>query len=79
MPRLPQLRAKQVERALMRAGFELDTKRGSHRTYYNPETDKHTTVAFHPGILPKGTLRAIINQTGMSVDEFVGCLKRRKK
>jgi hypothetical protein len=26
----------------------------------------------HPGTLPIGTLRAIIRQTGLSVDEFLG-------
>ncbi len=28
-------------------------------------------VPNHPGLLPKGTLRAIVRESGMTVDEFV--------
>ena len=61
MNKLPNLKPREAERILLKAGFILDTQRGSHRTYYNSQTDKHVTVAFHPGTIPKGTLRGIIN------------------
>jgi len=71
MAKVPVLRPREIEHILRRAGFVIDTKVGSHRTYYNPETKRHTTVAFHPGTVPRPTLKAIINQSGMTVDEFL--------
>lgn len=79
MAKLPSLRAREVEKILFRAGFLKDTTKGAHRTYYNPETDKHTTISFHKGNIPKGTLRAIINQTGMAVDEFLSYRRKKRR
>ena len=78
MSKLPSLKPREVEKILFKAGFLLDTQKGSHRTYYNFKTKKHATVAFHPGTIPMGTLRAIIKQTGMEIQEFLS-LKRKKK
>lgn len=78
MSKLPNLRSREVERILLGAGFLLDTKRGSHRTYYNPQTDKYTTVAFHPGTIPRGTLRGIINQAGLTREEFLALWKKKQ-
>lgn len=33
-----------------------------------------TTVPMHPGDLPHGTLRAILSQTGVTVEEFLELL-----
>ncbi|HEY2953050.1 MAG TPA: type II toxin-antitoxin system HicA family toxin [Verrucomicrobiae bacterium] len=61
-----------VER-LRAHGFVFDRQaKGSHEIWYNPKTKRRTTVPHHPGDLPRGTLRAIIAQTGLSVDEFLG-------
>lgn len=78
MGRLPGLKVKEVEKILRRAGFVEDRVRGSHITFYSPERDVFTTVPFHSRDIATGTLRAIIKQTGMSVDEFVGYLRKRK-
>ena len=78
MPKLPELKPKQIEQILHRAGFLLDHQKGSHRTYLNPETNKYTTIAFHPGTIPKGTLRAIISQTGLSPEEFLNLHRKNK-
>lgn len=71
MSKLSQLKPRQVEKIIRKAGFLLDTQKGSHRTYYNPKTNKHTTISFHPGTIPQGTLRAIINQTGLTIEAFL--------
>lgn len=60
MSRLPSLKYRDVVASLRRHGFE-----------YNRKTGRVTMVACHPGDLPRGTLRAIIAQTGLSVDEFL--------
>ena len=44
---------------------------GSHEVWYNPETHRRVTVPHHPGDLPMGTLRAIIREAGLTVDEFL--------
>lgn len=61
-----------VIRKLRRAGFVFDRHaKGSHEIWYNPHTHRITVVPNHPGKdIPKGTLRAIIRQAGMSIEEF---------
>ncbi|MBI5695891.1 MAG: type II toxin-antitoxin system HicA family toxin [Nitrospirae bacterium] len=61
-----------VVRKLRRAGFEFDrSAKGSHEIWWNPDTRARTTIPNHPGDMPEGTLRAILRQAGISVDEFV--------
>ena len=40
--------------------------------WYNPETDRYTTIPNHPGDMPEGTLRAILKQAGVKPEEFLG-------
>lgn len=47
------------------------TAKGSHEIWFNPHTRPGTTVANHPGNLPEPTVRAIIRQAGLTVDEFL--------
>ncbi len=66
------LTAKQVIQKLRRAGFVFDRQaKGSHEIWYNPETHRRVTVPNHPGNVPKGTLRAIIRDSGFTTDEFM--------
>jgi len=73
MTKLSPLTARDVIRKLRKAGFEFDRQaKGSHEIWYHPATKRRTTVPNHPGTdLPKGTLRAIIKQAGLSVGEFM--------
>ncbi len=72
MPRLAGLRARDVVRKLRRAGFIFDRNaKGSHEIWFNPETRRRTTIPNHPGDLPEGTVRAIVRQAGLTVDEFL--------
>ena len=72
MSRLPSLKYRDVVAHLRRHGFEyLRPGKGSHEFWINRRTGKVTMVACHPGDIPRGTLRAIIAQTGLSVDEFL--------
>lgn len=59
-----------VARLLGRHGFiEEPTKATAHRVYRHPDGRK-TTVSWHSGDLPTGTLRKIIGQMGLTVAEF---------
>jgi predicted RNA binding protein YcfA (HicA-like mRNA interferase family) len=67
------LKYREVAVRLRKHGFIFDrAAKGSHEICYNPTTKRRTTVPHHPGDIPRGTLRAIIAQTGISVDEFLG-------
>ena len=72
MTRLPALTPADVIRKLRRAGFVFDRQaKGSHELWYHPATHRRTVVPNHPGKdLPAGTLRAIIREAGLSVEEF---------
>ncbi len=73
MGRLAGFSADEVIRKLRRAGFIFDRQaKGSHEIWWNPQTHVRTTVPHHPGDLPEGTLRAILRQAGLSVEEFLG-------
>lgn len=58
---------------LRKAGFAFDRQaKGSHEIWYNPVSRRRTTVPNHPGAdIAKGTLRAIIEQAGLTVEEFM--------
>ncbi len=52
-------------------GFGFDRQAaGSHEVWYNEQSDRYTTVSNHPGDMPEGTLRAIL-QADISPDEFL--------
>jgi predicted RNA binding protein YcfA (HicA-like mRNA interferase family) len=61
---------------LKRAGFEFDRQaKGSQEIWYNPYTKRRTTIPNHPGIeIKKGTLKAILEQAGLSLEEFMQLL-----
>jgi len=72
MSGLPSLKPVEVIRKLRRAGFVFDRHaKGSHEIWYNPSTQRWTVIPNHPGKdIPKGTLRAIIEQAGLTVEQF---------
>jgi predicted RNA binding protein YcfA (HicA-like mRNA interferase family) len=75
MPNLPALTARSVIRALKRAGFVEDRQKGSHLVMFHPETHARTVIPVHGGkTLKKPLLRAIIADTGLSVEEFLELL-----
>ncbi len=72
MGRLAGYSADEVIRKLRQAGFVFDRQaKGSHEIWWNPKTRVRTTVPHHPGDLPEGTLRAILRQAKLSIDEFL--------
>jgi predicted RNA binding protein YcfA (HicA-like mRNA interferase family) len=73
MSHLPSLKPSEVIRKLRKAGFVFDRHaKGSHEIWYKPKTRRFTVVPNHPGRdIPKSTLRAIINQADIDVEEFV--------
>jgi predicted RNA binding protein YcfA (HicA-like mRNA interferase family) len=74
--RLPSLNARNVIRALQGAGFSIVRTTGSHyRLVHDSDPTRQTTVPVHKGKdIPRGTLRSIIDQAGLTVEEFINLL-----
>jgi len=69
--KLPLLSAKEICKILERLGFKEIRQRGSHR-YFKHSDGRATVVPIHPGrAIGRGLLRKIINEIGMSRDEFL--------
>jgi len=67
---LPRISGREAVKALTRIGYQEDRQRGSHiilRQSSYPH--RRITVPDHREIA-KGTLRAIIREAGLTVDEF---------
>jgi predicted RNA binding protein YcfA (HicA-like mRNA interferase family) len=73
--RLPALRAKDVIRALERAGFVKSRMSGSHCRMVHPgDPTRKITAPIHTTDLKRGTLRSVIAQSGLTVAEFLALL-----
>ncbi|MGE0259838.1 MAG: type II toxin-antitoxin system HicA family toxin [Alphaproteobacteria bacterium] len=71
MSDLPVIRPRQLIRALERAGFFVHHIRGSH--YYPRHPGKPgvlVTVPYHNRDLKRGTLRAVLRQSGLTATEL---------
>jgi predicted RNA binding protein YcfA (HicA-like mRNA interferase family) len=72
MGRLAGFKYREIVKILKKFGFEfLRQAAGSHEIWYNPTTNRYTTIPNHPGDMPEGTLRAILKQAGIEADEFL--------
>jgi len=66
---------RELLRVLQRAGFEQQRQRGSHLTLRRPSDGRRVTVPVHEGrTVPAGTLRAILRDADLSVEEFLRLL-----
>jgi predicted RNA binding protein YcfA (HicA-like mRNA interferase family) len=67
---LPRVSGRDIVKALRGAGYEHDRQRGSHIILrQDAYPHRRITVPDHKEVA-KGTLRAIIRETGLTVDEF---------
>ncbi len=73
MPKLPTVSGQEVVKALSKIGFKFRRQVGSHMILKRQLDGKRLAIPNHREI-PKGTLRAIIRQAGLTVDEFVDLL-----
>jgi predicted RNA binding protein YcfA (HicA-like mRNA interferase family) len=72
-PKLPSLKSREVIKVLEKLGFVFVRQKGSHRIYVKGSIG--ITIPYHTKDLKKGTLKAIIKQTGLSVEEFLKLLR----
>jgi predicted RNA binding protein YcfA (HicA-like mRNA interferase family) len=69
MSKLPSLTPRDVARILLRAGFDFERQKGSHRIYL--KADLAVTLPWHNRDLKLGTLRHIIKQSGLTPEQFL--------
>jgi predicted RNA binding protein YcfA (HicA-like mRNA interferase family) len=59
-------------RKLRKLGWAFDRQAvGSHEIWRHAESGRKTTIANHPGDIPEGTLRSILREGQIDVDEFL--------
>jgi predicted RNA binding protein YcfA (HicA-like mRNA interferase family) len=73
MTKLPQASGADVVRALGKVGFTIRRQHGSHIILRRNDPFSQTVVPNHRHI-DRGTLRAILRQADISVDEFTKLL-----
>lgn len=69
MSKLPRVSGAEAIAALQKIGFQFMRQHGSHVILRRTDPFAQTTVPDHRE-LDRGTLRAIIRQAGLSVDEI---------
>ncbi|HXQ53100.1 MAG TPA: type II toxin-antitoxin system HicA family toxin [Stellaceae bacterium] len=75
MTELPVVAPRQLIRALQKAGFFVHHVRGSHYYLKHPDHPAlRVTVPYHAKDVKRGTLRAILHEAGISVDQLVALL-----
>lgn len=71
MPKPPSIRARAVVRVVESIGFVFDRQRGSHAVFYRARDQRRVVIPMHGSKdLKPGTLRGIINDMGLTVEEF---------
>jgi predicted RNA binding protein YcfA (HicA-like mRNA interferase family) len=74
VPKLPVVSGREVVKVLSKVGYLLDHQTGSHMVLRQEEAPhRRITVPNHKE-LAKGTLRAIISDAGLTVDQFIDLL-----
>ena len=72
MGRLGGFSYRDVIKRLKKFGFEFHRQAsGSHEIWYSSGSNRYTTVPNHTGDLAEGTLREILKQANIPVDEFI--------
>lgn len=75
MPKLPVLSGIKIVKALSKVGYEVDHQTGSHMILRHKEQPHRRLTVPNHDELAKGTLLAIIKQSGLTREEFMNLLK----
>ncbi len=72
MGRLAGYRYRDIIKRLKELGLRFHRQAaGSHEIWFNESLRRYTTIPNHPGDMPEGTLRAILRQAGVEVNQFL--------
>ncbi len=70
MPKLPQVRPRELVRTLKKLGFFEYRQKGSHLSMIHPAKQRVITIPMHSRPLKKGTLAAILRQAGLAIEDI---------
>jgi predicted RNA binding protein YcfA (HicA-like mRNA interferase family) len=70
LSQIPRISGRETVKALKKLGYEFDRQRGSHIILRQNEYPFRRIVVPDHKEVAKGTLRGIIKQVGLTVDEF---------
>ncbi len=65
----PDVKPAKLVKVLSKAGFLETNHVGSHIHFHHPDC-RRTQVAIHPKPVAQGTLKAILNQTKLTVEQL---------
>ena len=72
MGRLSGFNYREIIKRLKAFGFTFHRQAaGSHEIWFNPASNRYTTIPNHPGDMPEGTLRAILRQADIEPEAFL--------
>ena len=75
MTKLPSVTARQVVRVAEQIGFVFDRQKGSHAVYLRAADRRRLVIPVHKGRdLKPGTLHGLIDDMGLSAEEFARML-----
>lgn len=70
MSKLPRnIKPDRLLKMFIKMGFQLYKGKGSHRRLKHPD-GRWTQIALHPGPIPQGTLKRILEQAGITIEEL---------
>jgi predicted RNA binding protein YcfA (HicA-like mRNA interferase family) len=72
--KLPVISGSDAVKAFRKAGYEFDRRRGSHIILRRSEPPYRRLSVPDHNELAKGTLRALVREAGLTVDEFAKLL-----
>jgi predicted RNA binding protein YcfA (HicA-like mRNA interferase family) len=70
--KLPRVSGKQAVKVFIQLGYVIDRRRGSHVVLIRAGI--HLSVPIHDELAP-GTLRALIRDSGITIEEFISRLR----
>ena len=70
----PVLSAREIIKALRKAGFEEVSQRGSHRKLKNDADPPQTVIVLMHDEVARGTFRSILEQADMDLETFLELL-----
>lgn len=72
MGRLSGITYRTLSKKLRGFGFEFFREaKGSHEIWYNSDTDRYTTIPKHRGDMAEGTVRSVLKQANIDVEDFL--------
>ncbi len=74
--RLPALKPREVIGVLEKAGWYVHRQKGSHLIMHRAGSSNMVVIPLHTHDLPKGTLRGILNDAELEVEEFLELLRQ---